>query len=104
VTWADDYALTVTYGDDAASLLLEREILDEDWYLKPGLPAEQQTDALDAEAAETVADATLEVLDVRGWPSPHCDDHGLALSSCSGVWLCDGPPDHEVAWVGRLGA
>ncbi|MDP9167099.1 MAG: hypothetical protein M3O32_13715 [Actinomycetota bacterium] len=99
----DDYVLTVTFGDASESVLLERRVEDEEWYLAANLTREQQAEALEADAAEAVADETLEVLRVGQWPAPQCGEHGRALMVCSGTWLCNGPPAHDVAAVGTLG-
>ena len=54
------------------------------------------------EAAETLAGQLCEVVrlwDV-GWTS--CSEHGCTTFVCSAVWLCPGPPTHEIARVGAL--
>ena len=98
-----DLVLTVTDGQQSESVLLEREIQDEEWYVDERAFPEELDAALDDEAAEAVADEVLEVLRALDVPWPLCIAHGALMGSCSGVWFCEGPPGHDVAEVGALG-
>jgi hypothetical protein len=99
----DDYVLTVSFGDASESVLLQREIEDEEWYVAPEFTPEEKAQALEMDAAEAVAEETLEVLRAQQWPWPQCAKHRRPLMVCSGTWLCNGPPAHELAVVGALG-
>lgn len=97
-----DYVLTLRRADATESVLPERDLEDEAWYVRPECSHEQQALALDADADEVVASEAIEVFRVLGWSAPHCGDHNRSLSLCTGVWLCQGPPGHDVAVVGEL--
>ena len=97
-----DYVLTLRRADATESVMLERDLEDEAWYVRAEFSDEQQASALDADADDVVASEAIEVLRVLGWSAPLCGDHNKPLSVCSGVWLCEGPPGHDVAVVGEL--
>ena len=102
-TLDDEYVLSVTFGEQSESTLLESSVEDEQWFVSPEMTPEQQAEALNADAAEAVAEEVLEVLRAAGWPSPLCDEHRRPLMVCGDVWLCNGPPGHDVAAIGHLG-
>jgi hypothetical protein len=95
--------LRVSDGERTEHVALERDVEDEEWFVPADATAADVEDGLAADADEVIASETAEALRALGLHWPLCAAHERVLTSCSGVWTCDGPPDHDVAVVGSLG-
>ncbi len=99
-----DYVLTVSDGVIGERLLLESEVEDEEWFAPVGATAAELDAGLDADADELLSSEVAEALRSLGVEWPVCADHRRAMISCSGSWICNGEPSHDVAEVGSLQA
>jgi hypothetical protein len=99
-----DYLLSITDGGLSARVQLEREVEDEDWFVRAEATPSELSAGLDADADEAVAYEVTEGLVDVGVTWPVCPDHQRAMGACSGLWYCEGEPYHDVAEVGSLRA
>jgi hypothetical protein len=102
-----ELVLTITDGVIARIVVLEREVEDEEWFVRPGANPAEVSAGLDADASELVGGEAAEAMTDLGLEWPVCPEHSRVLGSCSGWWYCDGPsPEdyHDVAEVGLLSA
>jgi hypothetical protein len=99
---SSELVLSVRHGTQEEQVLLGRDVAEDNW------PAEAWSDqhrgfTVAEDAAELVMGEVMEVLRAWGEIWPTCPAHGGSLSECSGVWVCDVPPNHDVE-VGQLAA
>ena len=101
-TVSPDYVLTVVWHPRQERVALDPEVFEDGW------PTEAWSEqfrehTLDDDATEAVMDEVVEVLRLWGETWPLCPQHRRQqLDNCSGVWLCNGPPEHDVAALGHL--
>ncbi|HEY7859658.1 MAG TPA: hypothetical protein VIC82_14265 [Candidatus Nanopelagicales bacterium] len=95
------FVLSVSDGARVEDVILDADV-DEDSFNHEELSVEYFEHALDDDASETVAGEAIEVLNVWDLVWPICPLHERAMTPCSGVWVCNGPPVHDLADIGRL--
>ena len=104
VTVSDGPVVTVTDGHRTESVLLDNEVDLENWPQEAW--SEQYRDhTLDDDASESLAGEIFEVARLWNVSFPSCPEHASTLVDvCSMTWTCPGPPAHDIAPVGHLGA
>jgi hypothetical protein len=104
VTVTEGPILSVTNGQRTERVLFNDDVAMDNW------PEEAWSDlyrehTLDDDASEALADELFEVLRLWSVPFPICSEHGQSRTDvCSMTWTCSGPPGHDLAQVGNLGA
>ena len=99
---AGDRTLTLTGPDVQEAVLLDSQVEDEDWYVRPEFSPQDQAEALNAAADDLVANTVSEVFDSLGTPWPVCPEHEQAAGNCDGSWYCASAETHDLGLLGEL--
>lgn len=104
VTVSDGPVMTVTDGQRTERVLIENDVALENWP-EEAWSEQYREDTLDDDASEALAGELFEVTRLWNIEFPSCPEHGTTLVDvCSMTWICPGPPEHDIALVGLLGA
>ena len=94
----DDYVVVVHHRGLHASFAIDPEI-SEDYFDDD---VEPDPSSADYDASESVGDALWYALNALEISPVRCLTDGQRLPVCSGLWVCKGPPPHDVE-IGLLG-